>query len=90
MKNGPMTFEPFQATGRDEEHLEDVFPEYRFADDTPGRTYLIDTFFVIDMQPNVDGRWYTVIENHEFQSDDLEVIERKLHQFVLAEGGWDE
>lgn len=33
-----------------------------------------------------NGRWYTIIGRMEYQSDDLEEIERHLYGFALVEG----
>lgn len=85
----PITFEQFQATGRDVADVE-LGPDLDRDEDggqpepdpvrVPGRIYL-DRFEVILL----DGRWQTILGRTTHCSPHLPAIERLLYDFALAQ-----
>lgn len=81
-----MTFKEFQMTAKycdlgkalaDEcLHQGNLYLSELFVEDT--RTWIPSNSEV--------GRWYTIIGREEYDSDDLEEIERILYQFAIDEG----
>lgn len=85
----PLSFEAFQATRLKVDNLGKVLRDECLAF-KPGLVYCQCTLFIEDTSPWLkhrdDGRWYTLIGNCEYQSDNLEEIERKLYEFAVSEG----
>jgi hypothetical protein len=75
-----MTFEEFQATGRD---VADIGAEVDAPDlaGIPGRVYAGDLHIEV-----VASGWRAVIGNREHRSADLAEVERALYQFAVDEG----
>jgi hypothetical protein len=84
--DGTMTFEQFQASGRDVEDLRAVNPDYFEDYDyiVNGRAYL-GTLWAVPCVTSGVG-WSTIIGNREFTHPSLEMIELKLYHFALSEG----
>ena len=80
-----MTFEEFQASGRDTPNLAAEVDDY--GGDNPGRIYA-GGLWIEDARRREggDGRWYTIVGNAEYQSDNLEHVERPLYEFGVAGG----
>lgn len=85
-----MTFEQFQATGRDVPDLavdKDVAADH-FEDVTPGRVY-VDGLY-IERMPGNDVRrwWYLMIGNADWitHREDLRSFERRLYDYAVSEG----
>jgi hypothetical protein len=87
-----MTFEQFQATRREEADLGAFLKDDGFVPGARGliycgALYVEDTTALAAGWYGADkGRWYTLIGRNEYQSDDLETVERVLYGFALAEG----
>ncbi len=79
-----MTFEEFQASGRDVDDIAAVTGE-DWLIGVNGRMYCNDTLWAVPCVTSGIG-WSTIIGNREFQSRHLKVIERKLYEFAVAEG----
>lgn len=86
-----MTFETFRATGRESGDLWDECDDASVKG-RPGRVYcgclwIEDASdWPTDAPGFGQGRWYTIIGRDEYQSDDLESIERRLYDFAVSEG----
>lgn len=81
-----MTFQQFQATGRDVDDLREVDPDH-FGDYdyiVNGRVYC-DRLWTVPCVTSGIG-WCTIIGNCEFQHGNLELIELKLYHFAVSEG----
>lgn len=78
-----MTFEEFQATGRDVANLAEALPD--MADildgDNGGRVYAGGTF----IERLGDGRWHLFIETIEWVDTDLANLERHLWDWAEGE-----
>jgi hypothetical protein len=86
-----MTFEQFQASGRDSNDLsatcfEDVWEEYT----TPPRGRIYADSLWIERKPehgwqnDRPEQWYLIIGNAEYFSDNLSLLERHLYKLYLA------
>ena len=88
-----MTFEQFQATGRDVTDIESIIPDAVGA--RAGRVYCGDLLHIEDTDDWADGgqgwidgdrpRWYLIIANMEYAGE-LEELERRLYGFAVSEG----
>jgi hypothetical protein len=85
-----MTFEQFQATGRDVPDLRDcedssIWDAYEFATRrVPGRVYAGNAY--IERQGD---RWYCQIANTEMVDANRAKVERFLYDWALSEGYFD-
>ncbi len=80
-----MTFEEFQATGRDVENLQDVADvaaQLGHERPVPGRVYLTGGLF-IERESSI---WRLQMEG-QHRSPDLEALERVLYRFYCREYG---
>lgn len=73
-----MTFEQFQATGRD---VEDVSEAAGDEEVRPGRVYAGD-FYIESSGDHADGKWMLTLESSGYLSDDLESLERRLYEYA--------
>ena len=87
-----MTFEQFQNTRQWCEDLSTRLPGEVLREDSKGYVYC-GSFFIEDATAwpesapgHGQGHWFTVIGRAEYQSDDLEQIERQLYGFAVSEG----
>lgn len=75
-----MTFQEFQATKKQIPDLS-VLTKYDDDRNVHALTYL-DSFYI-----GIDGKTYRlVLGRDEFESEDLEWLERELYKFALEEG----
>lgn len=81
-----MTFKEFQATGRDVDDIGALMPDNDWLCGVNGRVYAGDTLWTVPCVTSGVG-WSTIIENREFQSRSLKVIERRLYDFYRATKG---
>ncbi len=88
-----MTFEQFQATGRDCDDLGEALFDARWEHEAPakGRLYL-DCLYIERCQsedgewPNGEvGLWSLQIANEGWLDDELENLERHLYNYALLE-----
>lgn len=82
---GLLSFEQFQATKKDVESLSDLDPDWS----DPGLVYA-DALHIVktdlwESEFRLGGKFYLVIGNMEWQSDDLESLERHLYRFYVME-----
>jgi hypothetical protein len=88
-----MTFEQFQASKTECPNLGERLDDARWEDEpTPasGLVYAGDLYIerVADHWPakaRTEGKWYLILCNEEYISDDLENLERKLYAFAKGE-----
>lgn len=92
MRELRITFEEFQATRAWHDDLGPAVKDDAL-NGVKGYTYLGDNLFVEstegrkDVPPGVAlGRWYTCIGRTEYDSDDLEEVERPVYEFAVREG----
>jgi hypothetical protein len=87
-----MTFEQFQKTRQWCEDLPARLPGEALSQDSRGyvycgRLFIEDATAWPESAPGCgQGHWYTVIGRAEYQSDDLEKVERPLYEFAVSEG----
>ena len=88
-----MTFAEFQATRTVCENLATAFPEMCWEDGpAPSGLSYIGMLYIETVKPHwpeaakARGRWYLIICNNEFISDDLTALERRLYEFAKSEG----
>jgi hypothetical protein len=80
-----MTFEEFQATGRDVPELRDVLDDDIWTG--PGRVYHGKLFIaLLDVPHSTRGLYCCPIGNCDWQSDDLTALEGRLYIFAVTEG----
>jgi len=89
-----LSFEQFRNTGKYVDDLMSVFEDDRFnlGDDmvSKGIVYLNNALYIEDASawPNYEqgsGGWYLLLGRHEWQTDDLESLERRLYQYAIDE-----
>ena len=79
-----MTFEQFQATGRDVPDLQayrHIYAQMGYDRAVPGRVYQDELFI-----EGVAGTYCLTIANEGWQGADLERMERALYDFAVGEG----
>lgn len=88
-----MTFEQFQASRKESQDLAVDAPDYTYDPDTKhtGFVYLgaLAIENVLENWPESTrraGKYYLILGNQEFISDDLEKLERELHDYAVGEG----
>jgi hypothetical protein len=86
-----MTFEQFQATRKQCDNLGEALRDEMLMSEKGllycGCLFIEDTnAWPTDAPGYSKGRWYTLIGRSEYQSDDLQSIERKLYEFAVSEG----
>lgn len=74
-----LTFEQFQATGKEVDNIGDVLGDADEELDRPGRVY-DDAFWIL---PTSDGRWYLRVIQDEWTSADLTELERHLYDWYV-------
>lgn len=88
-----MTFEQFRATRTVCADLTKAFPGMCWEDGpaASGLVYL-DELYIEDVKPHwaetarKRGKWYLILCNEEFVSDDLTLLERRLYEYAKSEG----
>jgi hypothetical protein len=77
-----MTFEEFQATGRDCEDLRVSLGDEIFEEKSPGRLYGDGLW----LQKMPDGSWYTIVFNEDIIDADLATVEKFLYDSTFIDG----
>lgn len=86
-----MTFTEWQQSGQDVDDIGALLCDYALQS-IPGRIYrsglwIEDTASWPASAPgHGKGRWYTLIGNREYQSDNLPTVEKPLYEFACDEG----
>ena len=80
-----LTFEQFQALGRDVADLSEIIEGQEELEGKPGRVYT-DHGLYVEREP--DGRWFLIIENQDWIGMSLVDMERHLYQYGLDSGLW--
>jgi hypothetical protein len=81
-----MTFDEFKASGKNVSNLHD----YNDFCEGPGRVYC-NGALVIQCTANWDGeckksgKWFLSVRSQQYQSDDLEELEKELYEFAVDE-----
>jgi hypothetical protein len=93
MSNYAINFEAFRATGKATDDLVKAMPEafddsyFEDEDGNPlprgGRTYFNNELFILKES---DTKWSLMLYRDEYESEDLEELERRLYEFALEEG----
>ncbi len=89
-----MTFEQFQATRDYSNDIGEKIGEARWdREDQPAIGYIyLGSLYIEEVQPHWPkaardaGKWYLLIGNTDWVSNDLESLERKLFDFATSEG----
>lgn len=82
----PMTFEEFQKTKREVVDLNNAINGFESDEPWPGLVYC-DTYYIEESRNRERGAWCLEIFNEATWSDDLEMLERKLYDFAVTDGG---
>jgi hypothetical protein len=82
-----MTFEEFQATGRDVDDIGAAIGDEGWLG-CPGRVYLGDTLFIEEGRPFPEpAPWVLTIGNCATAHENLEYLERQLYNYAVEELG---
>ena len=88
-----MTFEQFRQTRQWSDDLAAAIPAESFDPGARGNVYLGDFLYIEETgnwpataPGHGKGRWYLRIANAEYQTDDLESLERRLYDYAIREG----
>lgn len=89
-----MTFEKFQATKKECADLAAALGSENWEDakHTPTGFIYLGSLYIENVLPHwperarAEGRYYLILNRDEYITDDLELLERKLFDWAVAEG----
>jgi hypothetical protein len=92
-KENIMTFEEFQSSKVWTDNLGGKIDDMSSEGVPPGKGFVYcDTLYIEEVQPHwagearQRGRWYLLLNNSEYISDDFERLEQMLYEFAVSEG----